>query len=268
LKNLFEFWKKDIINKLIVIVIVLLLVAAGAFLFMIVNIPGGKSLGGIVSQFITTATPTTDVNAVFTGMAQTAEIELTPAYLRGPATITPIGGGSTATSVFTSTPTPTATSIVLYTSTPSPTLKATMTPTSSGLTIAGVNCIPVGTPKTGQVLDILDGVSARVMIDGLVYTIHYVGVDLPAVAGYAEAASMVNGNLIFQHTVQIFEDPTGNNSFGSQYRYLVVDGKLVNLELIKLGLVSVVDLPSGFACHQVFLEAENAAKAAKVGQWK
>jgi endonuclease YncB( thermonuclease family) len=268
LKKVIAFWKKDVINKLIVGVLFLLLAGVVAFVYMIVHIPGGKSLGGIVSQFMISPTPTTDVNAVFTSMAETAIVESTPAYMRGPATITPIGGGSTATSFFTFTPTSTATSSVLYTSTPSPTLKATVTPTSSGLTVAGVNCIPAGTPKTGQVLDILDGVSAKIMIDGLVYTIHYVGVDLPAVAGYAEAASMVNGNLVFQHNVQIYEDPVGNNSIGTQYRYLVVDGKLVNLELIRLGLVSVVDLPSGFACHQPFLDAENAAKSAKVGQWK
>lgn len=263
MKSIINFWKKDFINKMIVGVFLLLLVVFGSLIYFAFRLPGEKSIQGLVSGLFSTATPTVDVDAVFTSMAQTAIAQKTPAYLRDQPTTDP--GVTQATSL---PPTLTPTSTIIYTSTPSPTSGPTTSPTSSGLTIAGVNCLPAGTPKTGQVLDILDGVSARVMIDGLVYTIHYVGVDLPALAGYAEAASMVNGNLVFQHTVQVYEDPAGNNTFGTQYRYLVVDGKLANLELIKLGLATVVDLPSGFACYQVFLDAENAAKSAKVGQWK
>lgn len=267
MKSFVKFWKKDIINKLIVGVLFLILAGGGAFVYMLVHMPGGKSLQGMVSMIFTTATPTVDVDAVFTSMAQTAIAQKTPAYLRGSATITPIGSGST-TQTNSASHTPATTSIDLSTSTPSPSPEASITPTSSGMVVAGVDCIPVGTPQTGQVLDILDGVSARVMIDGLVYTIRYMGVDLSAVPGFAEAASMVNGNLTFQRNVQLYSDPVATATYGPQYRYIVVDGKLVNLELIKLGLVNVVDLPAGYACHQAFLDAEASAKAAKVGQWK
>lgn len=259
MKSLLAFWKKDIINKLISAVLFLLLAAMVAFLFMITNLPGDKSLGGVFSQFFISPTPTTDVNAVFTSMAQTAIVERTPAYLRGPATITPIGLGSL-------TATPTVTNIAP--STPSSTPEPSLTPTSSGLTFSGVNCVPPGTPAKGTVVDIPNGVSARILVDGLIYSVRYIGIDLPAIAGYAEAAAMVNGNLVWQHTVTLYSDPAGKDGAGGLYRYIVVDSKLVNLELIKLGLVNVVDLPSGYACLQAFQDAEQAARSARIGQWK
>ena len=230
-----------------------------AFIFMISNLPGDKSLGGVFSQFFISPTPTTDVNAVFTSLAQTAEVELTPAYLRGPATITPIGAGSL-------TATPTVTNIVP--ATPSSTPEPSFTPTSSGLTFSGVNCVPPGTPAIGTVVDIPNGVSARILVDGLIYSVRYIGIDLPEKTAYAEAASMVNGNLVWQRNVTLYSDPADKDAAGSMYRYVIVDGNLVNLELIKLGLVNVVDLPSGYACLQAFLDTEQAAKSARIGQWK
>ena len=245
-------------------VLIMLLAAMGAFIFMIANLPDGKSLGGVISQFMVSPTPTTDVNAVFTGLAQTAIVENTPAYLRGPATITP-AGGPRPTSLPTSA-TPSTTSIL--TTTTSPTLGPTATPTGMTLTFSGVNCVPFGTAKTGRVVDILDGVSVRIMMDELIYTVHYIGVDLPGVAGFADAAALVNGQLVFGHDVQLYSDPAGNDTIGQLFRYIIIDGKLINLELIRQGLVSFAEVPTGFACSQAFNEAEQTAKTARIGQWK
>ena len=263
MKSLIDFWKTDVINKLIVGVAFLLLAGIGFLVYLLVSLSGGKSLQGMFSGLFTTATPTVDVNAVFTSMAQTAIVQKTPAYLRDQATPTP--GGTQNTSLpATATPSPTS----YYTSTPSPTPEPTAIPTVNAQTFSGVNCVPFGTPKKGRVLDILDGVSAKIFMDDLVYTVHYIGVDLPAVAGYADAAAVVNGQMVYGRDVMLYEDPAGKDTLGLLSRYIVIDGKLVNLELIKLGLATVVDVPSGFACHQAFLDAEAAAKAAKVGQWK
>jgi endonuclease YncB( thermonuclease family) len=269
LKNLVDFWKKDIINKMIVLVLLLLLLAGAAFIFMLFNLPGGKSPFGIVNEFFPSTTPTVNVDAVFTGLAQTVIVEQTPAYMRGPATITPAGlrptGVSTTLPEPTGTPTPTLTQVQITPAGASATPTVTASPVSQA--IAGITCILAGTPQTGRVLDILDGVSVKVMLDGLVYTVRYIGVDLPGDAGYAEAASLINGRLVWGRDVQLYADLSDKDALGQLMRYLVIDDKLVNLELIKSGLASVLDIPAGFACAQVFRDAEQAARTANLGMW-
>ena len=265
MKKILAFWNKDLLNKLTVGILVLILASFITILIVIVRLPVGPSGQGLISMIFASATPTVDLPARYTSMAQTAIIEKTPAYLRGPATITSaFSGRPTLTPAFT------ATSLTglapSSTPTPEPTLRASPTPASGGLPFSGVNCVPTGTPSTGTVVDIPNGISARILVDGLIYSVRYIGIDLPEKTGFAEAASMVNGNLVWQKTVTLYSDPAEKDAGGSLYRYIVIDGKLINLELIKLGLVNVVDVPPGYVCLQAFLDAEQAAKSARIGQ--
>ena len=267
MNNFLVFWKKDGLNKLIVALFFLILASFLTIVIVLFRVPVGSSGQGLASMLFASSTPTVDLPARYTSMAQTALVEETPAYLRGLATITNAFSG-----LPTRTATPLATDLtpLAPSSTPTPASTSQTSPTSSlgGVTVSGVICIPGGTPQKGRVLDILDGVSAKIFMDDLVFTVHYIGIDLPAVAGYADAAAVVNGQMVYGRDVMLYDDPVGKDTLGLLSRYIVIDGKLVNLELIKLGLVTVVDVPSGFACHQAFLDAEAAAKAAKVGQWK
>jgi endonuclease YncB( thermonuclease family) len=259
LKNLIAFWRKDIINKLILLVSFLLLAGVGAFIYVIVNPQGGRSFQGFLSQYFTTPTPSIDVDAVFTNMAQTEIVAKTPAYLRGAATTTPAG---TRPPTLTATPAVTA----LSTSTPVPAVNASAT--LNALDVSGVKCIPKGTGQVGRVLDILDGVSVKVMLDGLVYNVRYIGLDLPEEYAYADLASLVNGQLVWGRDVTLYADQTDRDELGQLLRYVVIEDKIVNLELILKGLVTVVDLPPKYSCSHVFGEAEQTAQTAKLGQWQ
>lgn len=271
MKKLVRFWKKDVINKLIVLVCILLVVGVAGIAMLMFNLAGSKKLPGVISFFYTSPTPTLNINARFTSLAQTAIVENTPAYLLRAATITPIGG-----SFMTDTPMP-------ATGTASPTPRAEVSPTptrlisptvttqptsSSVLDFSGVRCILNLTPQAGRVLEIVDGVTAKVMIDKLVYSVRYIGVDHPQATTYAEAASAINGQLVWGKDVQLYSDPVVKDTVGLLYRYVVIGDKLVNLDLLQKGYALAVDLPTGNACYQAFLAAQQAAQKARLGMWK
>lgn len=50
MKNLILFWKKDIINKLIIVTSLALLAGVVAFILMLFNMPQGKSLTEAISN--------------------------------------------------------------------------------------------------------------------------------------------------------------------------------------------------------------------------
>jgi len=256
LKNLKLFWQKDIINKLIILVSFLLMAGVVGLVLVIFNLRSGNPLQGSVSQFFISSTPTIDMDAVFTSMALTAIVEETPAYLRGAATITPASPHPTSSPVVTA---------LLATETSG--VEFTPTTTISSIDLSGINCIPYGEAQVGRVLDIMDGITVKVMLDGLVYNVRYIGLQLPDDAGFADAASMLNGQLVWGRDVNLYRGSIEKDELGQLLRYVVIDEKMVNLELINKGLVSVVDDPSGVACIHAFRDAEQLARSAKVGQW-
>lgn len=271
MKNILDFWNKDLINKAMVGILLLLLAGFAGVLYVFFNVPLGDTGQSLGARIFASATPTVDMPARFTALAETAMVAKTPAYLRGPATITPIGGP-----FMTDTPTPateTATAIPGVEISPTPTLQVTSLaspqPTSASLLdFSGVRCILNVTPQAGRVLEIVDGVTAKVMIDKLVYTVRYIAVDHPQVTTYADAASAINGQLVWGKDVQLYTDPVVKDTVGQIYRYVVVGDKLVNLELLQKGFALAVDLPIGNACYQAFLVAQQTAQSAHLGMWK
>ncbi len=79
MKSLVNFWKRDIINKLIVITLLVLTGGVIAFGWLIFTFPQGKSLSLAFADFIPArATPTFDINSYLTpnaGAALPAAIE-------------------------------------------------------------------------------------------------------------------------------------------------------------------------------------------------
>ena len=197
MKSLIAFWKHDLINKLIVIVIFALLFGVGAIAWLIINIPQGKSITGVLSDFVpATATPTFDLNA----------------YLPT-ATVTPF-----VWPTFTMPP-PTAT-------VPS----ATETPTPEPVlpTPPPFDCIPNNPPETGRVVEIVDGNTIQVLINGLVYSIRYIGIEAPTVPSFAQAATYENGKLVWAKDVTLIADSTNKDGRGRLLRYVKVGETFVN----------------------------------------
>ena len=258
------FWKKDIINKLIVLISLLLTAGIFVFLYLIFNMPEGKSLVGAISEIIplpSTATP--EAQFIFTNTPE--------------ATITTM-----AFNFIAQTPTPIDTDVpptlVILPSTP-PTLSLafsiptqglfTSTPSPDATPIISINkeCIPNHPAQTGKVVDIIDGNTIKVLINDLVYIVRYIGVAAPEDNIYSQTAKMENAKLVFKKEVSLITDVSDKDPRGRLLRYVMVGDNFVNLDLIRQGLASALDIPPDSSCAQIFEQVEQSAVKSQLGKW-
>ncbi len=253
IKYLRDFWEQDIINKLIVIVSLLLVGVFFAFVYLLTNLPDGKSLRGAIAQLFPSALRSeVDPTPIIT-----AEWTATPTAFNLAPLVTP----ASPTNQPTPTPVP-----VLETATPALDLTA-FSPTVDLLTATssvGVppvvtidqNCIPDHPVQIGRVVEVNDGITIKVMIEGLVYVVRYIGVVTPKEEYMGRAATQLNSMLVYGRDVNLVADVSDRDENGRLLRYVVVGDKFVNLELIAQKLGSAVDVPPDSACAQIFKQAE------------
>jgi endonuclease YncB( thermonuclease family) len=250
--DLIKFWKKDTINKLIVITFLLLVVGVFIIVEMIINMPAGKSLKGVFSEFLPEATPTLAFPTPTLTAIPTSEIVLLPTF----------------------TPFPTM-PVVIPTETPAEvTLEPTTAPidaeefeTSTAEVSLSAACVPNKTPQNGRVVEVLDGSTIRVLMNGLVYVVRYIGMENPPGKFQSENARLVNSNLVYAKDVQLIRDATDKDANGRMLRYVLVDDTFVNLELLQKGAVVFSKSEGAASCDQTFESAEHFASSAGLGLW-
>jgi micrococcal nuclease len=249
-----RFWKKDLLNKFIVLAVLLIatVVAVDAFL-LVKNRSSGEDL--LADLF---PTPTTELKVILTGNAATVEYKAAMATASVPPTIT--------TMPFTPRPsnTPFPTGLpVLLAATPE-TLAVTATPTQT----LSLDCIPSGTAQVGKVVSIVDGNTIKVLIDGLVYTVRYAGIDMPADEAYAHQAFLLNSKLVYAQEINLAADTPDKDPNGRLLRYVTTGDTFVNLELLQQGLAITQANGPPLTCAEIFKQAEQSARDAQRGYWK
>jgi micrococcal nuclease len=210
-------------------------------------------------------TPTTNPAGIFTQSAQTAVTRLTQTE----AVITRNPPASTET------PTLPANSGTLL-PTGNPPAALTSAPDTNGATPspAALNnsaCIPDKSKQTGKVLEVLDGDTIRVMIDGKTYTVRYIGVDAPEYINtkefYATESRNANASLVYAKDIILFKDTSGTDASGRLLRYVMVGDKFVNFQLISKGFAKALAVSPNSACDATFTKAQEQASSAKIGLW-
>jgi len=263
---LIRFWKKDSVNKLIILV-VLLIIAAVAFDLYLLMTPKSSGTSLLADLF---PTPTTVSKVVLTRYAETAFYQAAMATASVPPTVTTMPfTPMPRTATFTPTlapPTPSAAS-------PDSPIPGTATagtpgPTPTPSLAPGLACIPSTPAKKGKAVDILDGYTIKVLIDGLVYTVRYLGIELPNNENFAGRASAINGELVFGKEISLIADGTEKDQFGRLLRYVKVEETFVNLELIQQGLATISNTDPPISCAELFKTAEQSAREARRGIWK
>jgi len=249
MKRLLNFWKRDIINKLIVVVSILLAGGIFAFIFLLTNLPDGKSLSDAVSLILPkTPTPVSELSAT----------TLLP-------TTTPLVFQSTPTFIPANSPSPQPV-LVLETATPSVDSTAltpvtevfVVTPTVEVTIAVPINkdCIPDNPAQTGRVVEVIDGNTIKVLMDGLIYVIRYIGVAAPLDQYAGKTATQINSVFVYGKDVILIADVSDKDDRGRLLRYVLAGDTFVNLELIRQGLVTTLDVPPDTACSQTFKQAE------------
>lgn len=148
---------------------------------------------------------------------------------------------------------------------------------------------PSPTPKLGEapltqavpatVVDVVDGDTIKVSLDGSVFTVRYIGIDTPEtvhpsqpVQWLGPEASAANKGLVEGQSVYLERDVSETDQFGRLLRYVwIKDGLawiLVNTELLRRGLATVTTYPPDVRyVDAVYVPAQRAAQAAGLGLW-
>jgi micrococcal nuclease len=126
-----------------------------------------------------------------------------------------------------------------------------------------------------QVVDVVDGDTIKVSIDGQVYTVRYIGIDTPETVDPAKPvqwmgpeASAANRALVEAKTVYLEKDVSETDRYGRLLRYVYLpDGTFVNAELVRLGYAQPSTYPPDVKYQDLFRQIEQEAREAGVGLW-
>ncbi len=137
-------------------------------------------------------------------------------------------------------------------------------------TLDATSCLPQNTPReVGDVLNVIDGDTIDVQIDGVEYRVRYIGMDSPEIdEPYYDQATGLNLDFVEGRQVTLIKDVSETDQYGRLLRYVFVEDVFVNYELVKQGYAAVATFPPDVACSDQFIEAEQLARIEGVGLWE
>lgn len=121
----------------------------------------------------------------------------------------------------------------------------------------------------GIVIDVIDGDTIDVDINGEVYRVRYIGVDTPERGDfYYQEAQTANADLVLDQEVILVIDVSETDQFGRLLRYVyLTDGTFVNAELVRQGYARQATFPPDVANADYFTELEQEARDSGAGLW-
>lgn len=124
-----------------------------------------------------------------------------------------------------------------------------------------------------KVIDVLDG-DTVIIDDAKNSRVRYLGIDTPEISHQdspgepmSEEASHFNAKLVEGETVKLEFDEEKYDVYGRILAYVYVDDLLVNEELLKEGLATVLIIPPNNMHSDIIYNAIDQAKANKKGIW-
>ena len=137
---------------------------------------------------------------------------------------------------------------------------------------------PGGPVSEAAVVDVVDGDTIKVRIEGTVYTLRYIGIDTPEtvkpgspVEWMGPEASAANHRLVDGETVFLERDVSETDRFGRLLRYvwLAIPGGwlMVNNELVLQGFAYSSAYPPDVKYQALFDASMAVARAADRGLW-
>ena len=127
--------------------------------------------------------------------------------------------------------------------------------------VEGINCIP--DPEEYEIatlLDVIDGDSIRVAIEGSIYEVRYIGMDTPEYNSdqrpAAVKATEMNKRLLNGQVIYLLKDRSETDKYGRLLRYVISNGKFVNLEMVKNGYACSKAYNPDTSCQALFDAAE------------
>lgn len=104
--------------------------------------------------------------------------------------------------------------------------------------------------------------------------VRYLGIDTPEtvdprrpVQCFGKEATAKNKELVEGKYVRLEKDITETDKYGRLLRYVYVDDKLINLELVRDGFAVILTIPPDVKYADQLLAAQQGAREAKRGLW-
>lgn len=137
---------------------------------------------------------------------------------------------------------------------------------------------PTGPLQQALVVEVVDGDTIKVDLDGTVYTLRYIGIDTPEtvdpgspVEWMGPEATEANAVLVAGRIVTLERDVSERDQFGRLLRYVWLDKVdrwlLVNLRLVELGFALSSAYPPDVRHQDLLDDAESAARESGAGLW-
>lgn len=120
--------------------------------------------------------------------------------------------------------------------------------------------------ETATVVNVIDGDTIDVMLNGERVRVRYVGVNTPErdEPCYADATN-ANRDLVDGQNVTLVIDTSDTDRFDRLLRYIYVGDTFVNAELVRQGYAEVVSYPPDDAFFETFRDLEQEAARANRG---
>jgi len=153
---------------------------------------------------------------------------------------------------------------------PSPTQAPAATPTELLPITLETICIPQETKRDyGRVTKVIDGDTIEVEIEGLHYSVCYIGMDTPEDTSqvFGFEAALRNSELVLGKEVILVKDISETDRYDRLLRYVLVGDTFVNYVMVEEGFANAVINPPDVACEQTFREAEQEAIDKCRGIW-
>jgi micrococcal nuclease len=135
---------------------------------------------------------------------------------------------------------------------------------------------PDGEPASGivvPVVDVVDGDTIEVLIDGVEEDVRYIGVDTPevdpsiGVECFGSQASEANGRLVAGERVRLVFDDERRDRYGRLLAYVYVGERFINEELVRRGYATTLAIAPNTDFAGRFDRLEQAAGNAGRGLW-
>lgn len=121
---------------------------------------------------------------------------------------------------------------------------------------------------SATVTRVLDGRTIGVEINGVERTVRYIGVETPLFGDpWYEVAIAANTQWISGQQVMIEADDVDMDSEGRLLRYVWLDGSMINLNLVAVGLSTVDRFGQNQRYSDHFDDLEQAARSQNLGIW-
>jgi endonuclease YncB( thermonuclease family) len=122
--------------------------------------------------------------------------------------------------------------------------------------------------QTAKVIQVIDGDTIDVSIDGVEQRVRYIGIDSPEMDFPLGAqAQAENAKLVEGQEVLLITDISETDRYHRLLRYVIANKVFVNEALVRSGFAMSKGYTPDTACQEAFDQAEAEAKAAGLGLW-